>query len=124
MSTTAGLILILKHASKYSPILWTEESSRFLTVRSRVGVPQVVLPQWLDTYDCATRVEWLGIGINGSRSAAPGVKAEEFSKALLHVLSDEAIHAKSAAVKKLCEGEGRIEAHDRIVEFVHISSHA
>ncbi|OOQ81693.1 hypothetical protein PEBR_42778 [Penicillium brasilianum] len=90
----------------------------------KVGVPQVVLPQWLDTYDCATRVEWLGIGINGSRSAAPGVKADEFSKALLHVLSDEGIHAKSAAVKKLCKGEGRIEAHDRIVEFVQISSHA
>lgn len=76
-----------------------------------------MLPQWLDTYDCATRVEWLGIGLNGSRTVAPGVEAGEFSKALLDVLSDEGIRAKSAALKDLCKGEGRIEAHDRIVEF-------
>lgn len=117
MSITAEPIPTLRRASKYSLNLWAEECSRFLTVRSRVGVPQVVLPQWLDTYDCATRVEWLGIGLNGSRTAAPGAEAKEFSKALLHVLGDEGIRAKSAAVKGLCKGEGRIEAHDRIVEF-------
>ncbi|KAF3390421.1 hypothetical protein F1880_009304 [Penicillium rolfsii] len=83
----------------------------------KVGAPQVVLPQWLDTYDCATRVEWLGIGLNGSKTAAPGVEAGEFSKALLDVLGDEGILARSAAVKDLCKGEGRLEAHDRIVEF-------
>lgn len=76
-----------------------------------------MLPQWLDTYDCATRVEWLGIGLNGSRTAAPGVEAGELSKVLLDVLDDEGIRARSAAVKNLCKGEGRIEAHDRIVEF-------
>ncbi|KAJ5153391.1 uncharacterized protein N7482_009869 [Penicillium canariense] len=84
----------------------------------KVGAPQVVLPQWLDTYDCATRVEWLGIGLNGSRTAAPGVEAGEFSRALLQVLSDAGIRAKSAAVKDLCGGsEGRVQAHDRIVQF-------
>jgi UDP:flavonoid glycosyltransferase YjiC (YdhE family) len=83
----------------------------------RVGAPQVVLPQWLDTYDCATRVEWLGIGLNGSRTAAPGVEAREFSKVLLDVLADEEIRTRAATVKNLCKGEGRIEAHDRIVEF-------
>ncbi|CAI7657110.1 unnamed protein product [Penicillium manginii] len=84
----------------------------------KVGVPQVVLPQWLDTYDCATRVEWLGIGVNGSRKAAPGIDATEFSKALLHVLSDDRIRTKSAAVGQLCgKTEGRVVAHDQIVEF-------
>lgn len=76
-----------------------------------------MLPQWLDTYDCATRVEWLGIGLNGSRAAAPGVNPDEFSKALLHILGDEGIREKSASVGDLCKGDGRIKAHERIVEF-------
>jgi len=84
----------------------------------RVGVPQVVLPQWLDTYDCATRVEYLGIGVHGSRKSAPGIEAKEFSKALLHVLNDEDIRSKAAAVKQICDKtEGRVVAHDKIVEF-------
>lgn len=107
-------------SSKQSP--WFEICSRLKPILThpcdRVGVPQVVLPQWLDTYDCATRVEWLGIGVNGSRKAAPGIEATEFSKALLHVLSDDGIRTKSAAVKQLCEKtEGRVVAHDQIVEF-------
>lgn len=85
---------------------------------SRVGVPQVILAQWLDTYDCATRVEWLGIGINGSRTAAPGIDAAEFSTALLQVLRDENIRSRSFAIKELCnQGEGRVVAHDQIVDF-------
>ncbi|PHH58385.1 hypothetical protein CDD80_2410 [Ophiocordyceps camponoti-rufipedis] len=35
------------------------------------GVPQVVLPQWTDTYDYAERVELLGIGRLGNRSTMP-----------------------------------------------------
>lgn len=116
MFITGELTPTLKHASKHS-FLIAGSIFTFSDCASRVGAPQVILPQWLDTYDCATRVEWVGIGVNGSRIAAPGVKAEEFSKALLHVMSDEGIRAKSAAVKDLCKGEGRIEAHDRMIEF-------
>lgn len=77
-----------------------------------------MLPQWLDTYDCATRVEWLGIGINGSKTAAPGIDATEFSKALLQVLRDESICLKAAAIKDMCAKEdGRVVAHDQIVNF-------
>ncbi|KAJ5579507.1 uncharacterized protein N7459_005492 [Penicillium hispanicum] len=84
----------------------------------KVGAPQVVLPQWLDTYDCATRVEWLGIGLHGSKKAAPGTDAAEFSTAVLKVLRDEDIRSKSAAMKALCQRtEGRLMAHDTIVEF-------
>lgn len=85
---------------------------------SRVGVPQVVLPQWLDTYDCATRVEWLGIGINGSRTSAPGIDATEFAKALIQVLRDANMRLKSNTMKNLCsKTEGRVMAHDQIVDF-------
>ncbi|KAJ5651929.1 hypothetical protein N7507_009355 [Penicillium longicatenatum] len=83
----------------------------------KVGVPQVILPQWLDTYDCATRVEWLGIGLHGSRKAAPGVDAVEFSQALETVLQDKSIHAKAAAMRDICKTEGRVLAHDKIANF-------
>ncbi|KAJ5909590.1 hypothetical protein N7504_004233 [Penicillium tannophilum] len=84
----------------------------------KVGAPQVILPQWLDTYDCATRVEWLGLGVHGSRKAAPAIDAEEFSHALETVLGDKDIHAKAAAMRNLCKTtEGRVLAHDRIADF-------
>ncbi|KAJ5623366.1 hypothetical protein N7490_011971 [Penicillium lividum] len=84
----------------------------------KVGTPQVILPQWLDTYDCATRVEWLGIGVHGSRKTAPGIDAAELSHAIETVLRDENIHTKAAAMRDICKAtEGRILAHDRIANF-------
>ncbi|KAJ5917833.1 hypothetical protein N7454_010208 [Penicillium verhagenii] len=84
----------------------------------KVGAPQVILPQWLDTYDCATRVEWLGIGVHGSRKAAPGINAAEFSQALEAILCDKTIQAKAANMRDICKTtEGRILAHDRIADF-------
>ncbi|KAJ5668484.1 uncharacterized protein N7477_007054 [Penicillium maclennaniae] len=84
----------------------------------KVGVPQVVLPQWLDTYDCATRVEWLGIGINGSRTSAPGIDATEFAKALIQILRDADMRSKANVMKEICsKTEGRVMAHDQIVDF-------
>ena len=63
-------------------------------------------------------MEWLGIGLHGSRTAAPGIDAGEFAGALLRVLRDENIHSRSLEMKSLCKGgEGRVVAHDRIVEF-------
>jgi UDP:flavonoid glycosyltransferase YjiC (YdhE family) len=55
----------------------------------RNGVPQIVLPMWLDLYDYATRVEWLGVGVWGNKVAAPDWKAEELSSAFLKVLADD-----------------------------------
>ncbi|KAJ6157469.1 hypothetical protein N7470_005061 [Penicillium chermesinum] len=84
----------------------------------KAGTPQVILPQWLDTYDCATRVEYLGLGAHGSRTSAPGAEATEFAEAMDRVLGDEGIRTKVAAIKDLCQTtEGRIVAHDRIVEL-------
>ncbi|OGM39469.1 UDP-glucoronosyl and UDP-glucosyl transferase family protein [Aspergillus bombycis] len=53
----------------------------------RAGVPQVIIPVWLDTYDFALRAEWLGIGIWASRKTAPGVNGPELGQALIRVLS-------------------------------------
>lgn len=52
------------------------------------GVPQVVCPVWLDTYDFATRVEYFGIGVRGNRAAAPRVKGEELALALEAVVDN------------------------------------
>lgn len=111
----------MKPASKHS-LTATDILNRSSNPSSRVGAPQIVLPQWLDTYDCATRVEWLGIGINGSKTAAPGIDATEFSKALHQVLCDEKIHLRASAIKDLCnKEEGRMVAHAQIVDFCSIN---
>lgn len=52
------------------------------------GVPQIVCPVWLDTYDHATRVEYLGIGIWASRPTAPELQAGNLADALERVLLD------------------------------------
>jgi UDP:flavonoid glycosyltransferase YjiC (YdhE family) len=52
------------------------------------GVPQIVLPLWVDLYDAATRVELLGIGEWGSRSSAPDWTADELGGTLLKVVGN------------------------------------
>jgi len=52
------------------------------------GVPQVVCPVWIDTYDFATRAELIGIGVKGNDTAAPYVKADELAAALEKVVDD------------------------------------
>ncbi|KAJ5256688.1 hypothetical protein N7478_012792 [Penicillium angulare] len=84
----------------------------------KFGVPQVVLPQWLDTYDCATRVEWLQIGAHGSQNAAPGIEANEFSGAISKALYSSNIRSNADTIKELCKTtEGRVFAHDQIARF-------
>ena len=86
-------------------------------------MPQVVLPCWLDTLEFANRVEWLGIGVYGSRSAAPSVESQELSQALLKVLGDgvEAVQLKQRA-KELAEISGKVggrkKAFDKIIEIL------
>lgn len=96
-----------------------------LTIDS-AGVPQVVLPCWLDTLDFANRVEWLGIGVYGSRSAAPSVEAREWSQALLRVLGDapEALRMKEKARKLSAISArpgGRKKACEKIIELLESS---
>lgn len=84
----------------------------------RAGVPQVILPQWFDTYDCPARVDWLGIGVHGSRNSAPKITGSELSSALLRVLMDKEIQTRARAIGDLCKTtEGRVVAHDRIVQY-------
>jgi UDP:flavonoid glycosyltransferase YjiC (YdhE family) len=94
-----------------------------LTIIHSVGVPQIVLPCWLDTLEFANRVEYLGIGVYGSRTAAPRVDAWELSRALIKVLgdSDEAImmNQKAKKLAVICgKVGGRVKACEKIIEIL------
>lgn len=86
------------------------------------GVPQIVLPVWIDTYDFSTRVEYLGIGVWGSRTAAPRVDAEELSKAFIRVLASEETSGMQEKAKALAapfaKSEGRAVACEKIIELM------
>lgn len=87
------------------------------------GTPQIVLPCWLDTLDFANKVEWLGVGLHGSRAAVPGVESSELSRALLRIFADgeEAIQIRFKAAQ-LAEIAGKVggrkKACDKIVEII------
>ncbi|CZR69812.1 uncharacterized protein PAC_19712 [Phialocephala subalpina] len=51
-----------------------------------VGVPQIILPLWVDLYDYATRVEYLGIGAFGNPASAPNWTSQELSSSFSRVL--------------------------------------
>lgn len=57
-----------------------------LTCSCRAGVPQVVLPMWIDLYNFAQLAEQTGVGVWGSRSTAPEWTAEELSASILKVV--------------------------------------
>ncbi|KAI1102904.1 glycosyltransferase family 1 protein [Jackrogersella minutella] len=79
------------------------------------GVPQVVCPVWIDTYDFATRVEMMGVGVRGNDKAAPYVKADEFAAALERVVggSDEAKRYRDTA-KKIAEEAGHVDGGRKV----------
>ncbi|KAL2069622.1 hypothetical protein VTL71DRAFT_14301 [Oculimacula yallundae] len=90
------------------------------------GVPQIVLPCWLDTLDFANKVEWLGIGVYGSKLSAPSVEAWELSRAFLKVLGDgeeaSQLAIKARELAEICgRVGGRKKACEKIVELVESS---
>ncbi|KAL5003448.1 hypothetical protein BDV10DRAFT_190867 [Aspergillus recurvatus] len=84
----------------------------------RAGVPQIVLPVWFDTYDFAARVEYLGVGVWGSKTSAPAINGPELGKAFLHVLhSGESLAIRDKAktiAAKLGSSEGRTMASETV----------
>ncbi|KAL4897944.1 hypothetical protein BDV59DRAFT_190711 [Aspergillus ambiguus] len=91
----------------------------------RAGVPQIVLPVWFDTFDYAQRVEYLGIGVWGSRKTAPAVQGQELGEALVRVLvSDEGTTMQKKAktlVSQLGPKEGRVVASSLIIHIIMAS---
>ena len=85
-----------------------------------------MLPCWWDTYEFAIRVEYLGIGIYGSRKSksAPKANGVEFGEALI-ALNDEGngnsrlVRERARKLAEVCNAYGgRVKAADKILEFV------
>jgi hypothetical protein len=56
--------------------------------------------------------------MHGSRNVAPKIGASELSSALLRVLRDTGIQSRARAIGDLCKAtEGRVVAHDHIVQY-------
>ncbi|KAK4143189.1 uncharacterized protein C8A04DRAFT_37726 [Dichotomopilus funicola] len=69
------------------------------------GVPQVVIPPWLDCYDFATRAEFLGIGRWGSKQAMPRCTTAELGPILVDVVlgpNAKAMRTKVQELAALC----------------------
>ena len=64
-------------------------------------------------------MEWLGIGVHGSRRAAPSVNSGELSRALQRVLGDnpDATRMKEKA-RELAEVTGKIGGRKRACEKI------
>jgi hypothetical protein len=84
-----------------------------------------VLPCWWDTYEFAIRVEYLGVGIYGSRNSksAPKANGIEFGGALI-ALNDEGnensrrIRERAKKLAEVCNAYGgRVKAANKIMEF-------
>jgi hypothetical protein len=72
-----------------------------------------VLPCWWDTYEFATRVEYLGVGIYGSRKSksAPKAHGVEFGEALLALNDDgneesKLIRERAKKLAEVCNAYG------------------
>lgn len=102
---------------KYFTSILTHESA---------GVPQVVVPCWLKNIDTANRVEWLGIGVYGSRSAAPSIEVGELFRSIMRVLGEgeQAVEVRQRAreLATICNRYGgRKTVCDKIVEILESS---
>lgn len=73
------------------------------------GIPQLVLPMWVDLYDYATRVEWLGIGVWANQKSAPYWTTEELRNAFQKVIGDgktaTSIREKAAELGRISKRE-------------------
>ncbi|KAL5353704.1 hypothetical protein ACLOAV_001744 [Pseudogymnoascus australis] len=87
------------------------------------GIPQMVLPMWVDLYDYATRAEFLGIGVWGNKNSAPYWTAEELGIAFQRVLGDG---ETATSIRKKAADLGGVSKKDpgRFVAARELAKHA
>lgn len=76
-----------------------------LTTYCSAGVPQIVLPLWVDLYNFAQLVEDIGVGVWGCREISPDWTAECLSDAILKVADGG---PKSLAMRETAKRLGEI----------------
>ncbi|OBR09486.1 UDP-glucoronosyl and UDP-glucosyl transferase [Colletotrichum higginsianum IMI 349063] len=86
------------------------------------GVPQVIVPMWLDLYNIAQVAESSGVGVYATRGTAPEWTVDGLLEPLLKVVGDGEdgleIRAKAATVgRKAREDPGRYAAAGRVASL-------
>ncbi|OBT64999.1 hypothetical protein VE03_05701 [Pseudogymnoascus sp. 23342-1-I1] len=87
------------------------------------GKPHIVLPMWVDLYDFATRVEYLGIGLWPNKKSAPYWNATELGAAMVEIVEDGEVsremRRKTKELGELCrKNQGRKVAAGKIIEMI------
>lgn len=87
------------------------------------GKPQIILPMWVDLYDFATRVEYLGIGLWPTKASAPSWNATELGAAMVRIVEDSeesrGMRRRAEELRELCrKNQGRKVAAKRILEMM------
>ncbi|KAK3899392.1 hypothetical protein C8A05DRAFT_36984 [Staphylotrichum tortipilum] len=91
------------------------------------GVPQVILPLWMDTFDFARRAELLGIGRWGNRVAGTLCERGELGSVLIDLIAGErssGYRQKARELAELCKkgGGGRVIAARHILAEITVGS--
>lgn len=107
------------------PSLLQPMSISITNIHPSVGVPQIILPLWVDLYDYATRVEYLGVGVFGSPVSAPNWTSHELTSAFARVLDGGhesiRIKEKAASLGELArKAGGRFRAAKEISKLARI----
>lgn len=87
------------------------------------GVPQVILPVWLDTYEAPHRAAWLGVGRGGNPMSAPKIDSYELAPVLVEVILGKGaaqMRAKAQELAVICArgGLGRENAAREILAMM------
>ena len=89
-----------------------------LFVQKRAGVPQIVLPMWLDLYNFAQLAEQIGVGVWACRGTSPRWAPGCLADAILEVAGSDEMRGKaqqlSAQIRKT---PGRDVAADVIAKL-------
>ncbi|KXH63475.1 hypothetical protein CNYM01_05429 [Colletotrichum nymphaeae SA-01] len=85
------------------------------------GVPQLILPAWLDLYNYAARVEAIDIGVWGNRQSAPTFSLSELSSAFLKLVDGGSasllISQNAKKIQRTISRPGRDVAADEIARL-------
>jgi hypothetical protein len=85
----------------------------------------LILAQWFDLYDMATRAEYRGIGIFGNKRVAPDFETDEFCAAVTRLIGpgkeSEEFRTRAQHTGELCrKAGGKRAAVDKILEMCDI----
>lgn len=79
------------------------------TTPSRAGVPQIVLPTWVDCYEFGSRAEMLGLGMWGNKGARPRWTAAELGPIFVETIlgpKAEAFRKRAKELQELTKQDG------------------